>query len=145
MKIYIQPTIIMLSTRVDDEVDAMLQPEDYSAGEVHGRSEWDVSDLALRRKLLIPFAFQVPSVHLPYVLERRPSSEFNYEVALDKLIQLRVHSDDGPDTVMVMASEHDAGDDVPREDGVRVGGRQAKLLRLAGVVDLDSRVTVRST
>ena len=122
----------------------MLQPEDPSAAEAHGRSEWQFSDLVPGRNLLTPFVFQVPSVHLPYVLERRPSSEFNYEVALDKLIQLRVQSDDGPDTAMVMASELDAGDDVPGEGGDRVGGRRAKLLRLAGVVDLDSRVAVRS-
>lgn len=38
VKIHIQPTVIMLSTRIDDEVDAMMQPEDPAGDGRNDRS-----------------------------------------------------------------------------------------------------------
>ncbi len=78
------------------------------------------------------------------MLERRPSSEFSYDVAKNKLVYLDIDSDNGPETTM-----HVAGDvgmiNTAREGEDNPGtGRQARLLRLNGWIDLDSRVTVRS-
>jgi len=79
---------------------------------------------------------------LPYILDVRPSPEFNYEAAKNKLVNLRIGSDAGPQVTFVTPGDAVAHDGY--NDGIDgdVAGRQGKLLRLSGWIDVDSRVTV---
>ena len=82
------------------------------------------------------------SINLPYILERRPSSEFNPDAAKNKLAHLTIDCRNGPDTSMIVAGDLDGADTVRKNADLSEAGRQAKLLRLGGWIDLESRVTV---
>lgn len=79
---------------------------------------------------------------LPYALNVRPSPEFNYETAKNKLVSLHIGSDVGPKVTFVTPGDavvHGAYDEDLDDDFV---GRQGKLLWLSGWIELDSRITV---
>jgi DNA mismatch repair protein MSH5 len=85
---------------------------------------------------------QPDSIFGSYVLDSRPSPEFQFEAAKNKLINLDIASEDGPEIVFTTP-----GDDLISGAGYGQGhsdsgGRQGKLMRLAGWMDLDSRLTV---
>jgi DNA mismatch repair protein MSH5 len=77
---------------------------------------------------------------LPYVLEIRPSAEFNYEPGRSKLVNLRLDSDDGPTITFTIPNDvlGAEGHDLPGD----FTGRQENLLRLGGWIDVESRITV---
>ncbi|KAJ9647903.1 chaperone ATPase hsp78 [Coniosporium tulheliwenetii] len=120
LKPYIDPTIILVSTRVDDAVIDRLDPELRSRGSVAGDND---------------------RFNLPYLLEVRPSGEFAYESAKNKLLNLKIGYEDGPQITYVTP-----GDVLPTEgyeaDGGGFAGRQGQLLRLSGWIDVESRLTV---
>ncbi|KAL9585794.1 MAG: hypothetical protein Q9212_001307 [Teloschistes hypoglaucus] len=78
----------------------------------------------------------------PYLLEVRPSPEFGYEAGKAKLCNLRLNSDDAPFVAFVTPGDADSYQEY--EGGHEPGhnGHQGKLLRLAGHIDLESRLTV---
>ncbi|MCJ1475715.1 MutS protein msh5 [Lambiella insularis] len=79
---------------------------------------------------------------LPYVLDIRPSTEFNYEAGKRKLVELQTAEDD----------DHLVSFIVPGDDGVFESHRnhyetgftkrQGRLLRLSGLIDLESQLSV---
>ncbi|KAF2428685.1 hypothetical protein EJ08DRAFT_324329 [Tothia fuscella] len=77
---------------------------------------------------------------LPYILEVRPTVEFKYEAGKNKLVNLRLDSESGPLIKFTVPN------DVLGADGYdtlgEFAGRQEHLLRLAGWVDVESRITV---
>lgn len=79
--------------------------------------------------------------NLPYLLDVRPSGEFVYESAKNKLLNLKIGCEDGPQITYVTP-----GDVLPTEgyeaDGDGFAGRQGQLLRLSGWIDVESRLTV---
>jgi DNA mismatch repair protein MSH5 len=84
------------------------------------------------------------SIFGSYVLDSRPSAEFQFEAGKNKLINLDIASKHGPEIVfttpdddLISGGAHGQGHN---DFGV---GRQGKLMRLAGWMDLDSRMTVR--
>ena len=70
----------------------------------------------------------------------RPSSEFYYEAAKTKLVNLKLGEDDGPQVTFVAPGDVVAAEGF--DDGESAAGRQGQLLRLAGWVDMESRLTV---
>lgn len=72
-----------------------------------------------------------------YILDSRASGEFNDEKAKDKLINLELTVDDAPNIIFTTPAD----DNLAHKDGGGMGG-QGRLLRLAGWIDLDSKVTV---
>lgn len=121
MKLHIQPTVVLLSTKVDEDVIARLDPEGTRGGSVAGDHD---------------------RFGLPYALDIRPSAEFNYEAAKNKLMNLRIGSDVGPRVTFITPGDaiaHGGFDEDVDDDLV---GRQGKLLRLSGWIDVDSRITV---
>jgi DNA mismatch repair protein MSH5 len=84
------------------------------------------------------------SIFGSYVLDSRPSAEFQFEAAKNKLINLDIASEHGPEIVFATPSDDLISNGVygqgHNDSGV---GRQGKLMRLAGWMDLDSRLTVR--
>lgn len=73
-----------------------------------------------------------------YVLDSRPSSEFLYDAARNKLINLELRGSEMPSMAFTTP-----GDDLLLDPQARhATGQQGKLMRLARWIDLDSKLTV---
>lgn len=72
----------------------------------------------------------------------RPSPEFSYESGKNKLINLRIGSDNGPHVTFITPGDADSYDDYGDGSGAGFVGRQGQLLRLSGWIDVESRLTV---
>ncbi|KAG9520158.1 hypothetical protein KCU93_g7807, partial [Aureobasidium melanogenum] len=120
LKIFIEPTIILVSSKLDDTVLDKLDPD---------RRNMDDGDST---------AYGMPALCSP-----RPASEFSYDSARNRLAGLKLDHEDGPKITFVTPGdliaegneEHIAGD-------AAIESRQGQLLRLAGWIDVDSKVTV---
>ncbi len=79
---------------------------------------------------------------MPHILEVRPSPEFGYEAGKNKLVNLRLRSEDESQVSFVTPEDSDDYND--HNDGNDAGytGRQGKLLRLSGKIDIESRLTI---
>jgi DNA mismatch repair protein MSH5 len=75
-----------------------------------------------------------------YVLDSQPSADFRFDQAKNKLVGLELGADDAPNIVFVIPGEDMAGEAIRGEHGGT--GRQGRLMRLAGWMDLDSSLTV---
>ncbi|KAH7031981.1 muts domain V-domain-containing protein [Macrophomina phaseolina] len=120
LKLYVDPTIVLVSTKADDAVMDKLD-SDRSFSSVNGS-----------RMARDQFA-------LPYILEVRPTVEFNYESGRNKLVNLKIESGAGPKVAFTVPG------DIHTSSGYGGGGdagSQERLLRLSGWINLDSRITV---
>lgn len=81
-----------------------------------------------------------------YVLDSRPSAEFQYEAAKEKLANLSPTFDGDQDHKMqfcVPGDElHGISHHIQDYDDQETKGHQGRLLKLAGSIDLESRVSV---
>ena len=118
MRLFIDPTVILVSTKVDDSVIDRFDPDAR-----HSESMGSDND----------------QFRLPFLLEMRPPSEFYYDTAKSKLVNLGLHGPSGPQVSFNVPGEPTA---VGGLDTENAAGRQGQLLRLAGWIDLESRVTV---
>ncbi|KAF2145739.1 uncharacterized protein K452DRAFT_244048, partial [Aplosporella prunicola CBS 121167] len=119
LKLYVDPTVILVPARIDETVLDKLDPEQRRYGSVDGAYD--------------QFA-------LPYILEMRPSSEYSYETAKNKLVNLRNASDQGPQITFTIPGDVHAADNTGTDDDN--SGRQEHLLKLSGWINIDSRITV---
>jgi len=78
---------------------------------------------------------------LPFLLEVRPPAEFGYEAAESKLANLRLDANHASRVKFVVPGDVCLED--PAYDFKSAPGQQGKLLHLAGLVDKESRLTVR--
>ncbi|KAK4993873.1 chaperone ATPase hsp78 [Elasticomyces elasticus] len=137
LKLFIDPTVILVSTRVDDEVINHLDPETRNRSPAENRSMYvgyvskACADLGAGDQF-----------RLPYLLEVRPSSEFAYTAAKTRLVNLNIGSDEGPSVTFVVPGDILAGEEGHLNSERGLAGRQARQLRLAGWIDIDSRLTV---
>lgn len=76
-----------------------------------------------------------------YILDSQPSSDFRVDQAKNKLVGLELGADQSPNVVFAIPGEDMAGEAIRGEHGGT--GRQGRLMRLAGWIDLDSSLTVR--
>ena len=76
----------------------------------------------------------------PYLLDVRPSAEFGYESGKTKLASIRLSGD----SRVSFATPGDVESHLDYAHGNEPGftGRQGKLLRLSGLIDLESQLTV---
>lgn len=104
LKFHIEPTVLLLPSRFDEIIEKSLSP--------------DAKD---------EFA-------TPYHISIRPTAEFSYASARDKLATINISEESGP--VLTLHTPEDIHD--------LSGGQQRRgnLLRLAGWINLDSRITV---
>ncbi|EME48663.1 hypothetical protein DOTSEDRAFT_57974 [Dothistroma septosporum NZE10] len=123
LRLYIDPTTILTSAKCNDAAIDRLDPDVRN----QGASEDGRSD----------------QTRLPYLLECRPDAEFKYDVARNKLVNLRIGQEDGPGLTYVVPGDVVAEQDYHdlRQDA-GFAGRHAQLLRLSGWVNMDSRLTV---
>lgn len=124
MKLFIDPTVVLISTKCNEELVRQLDPEMANGhGSIAGERNSDTTRLA-------------------YLLECRPNAEFGYQASRKKLVNLRIGQHDGPRVTLVVP-----GDVLPQA-GSRVVGdddhpdRQGQILRLSGWINLDSSLTV---
>lgn len=123
MKLFIDPTVVLVSSKCKDEVFNRLDPETRNARAfVDGRSG--------------------DQTRLPYLLECRPNAEFGYEAARNKLVNLRMGQPTGPKVTFVVPGDIVAHEDISTNLEGGFAGRQGQLLRLAGWINMESRITV---
>lgn len=116
MKLFIEPTVVLVSTRTDEVVLENLDPGGRNEGSETG------------------------TLQLPYLLDQRPANEFSFESAKSKMAGLRLQQEGGPHISFVVPGDVVAADGYL--DSEESPGRQEQLLRLAGWVDMESRLTV---
>ncbi|KAK0798959.1 hypothetical protein LTR75_009366 [Friedmanniomyces endolithicus] len=86
LKLFIDPTVVLVSTRCDEEVINRLDPESRKSGaSTDGRS--------------------TDQTRLPYMLECRPGAEFGYDSARNKLVNLRLGQQGGPRVTFVVPGD----------------------------------------
>lgn len=122
LKLFIDPTVILTSTKCNEETIERLDPELRNPqASVDGRSD---------------------QTRLPYLLECRPSPEFGYDSARNKLVNLRIGQRGGPAVTYVIPGDVVTHDEDPGDGEGGPTGRQSQLLRLSGWVNLESKSTV---
>ncbi|KAL8671223.1 MAG: hypothetical protein Q9168_004277 [Polycauliona sp. 1 TL-2023] len=121
LKLHAQPTVILLSTKSDEQVSIHLDP---TRGNIESTAG-DADDLSF-----------------PYLLEVRPSPEFGFESAKTKLSNIRLPNSAASQMAFVTPGDAESYEDYIESSEPDYTGRQGKLLRLSGIVDLESRLTV---
>ena len=107
-------------------------------GQVHDRSSCKKYGNADHPSTGDPF-------NLPYLLELRPSLEFNYEAGKSKLVNLQIGANDGPQITFIVPGDVHVATEYYDEENEAFVGRQAQLLRLSGLINVESQLTVRAT
>ncbi|KAI9845316.1 MAG: MutS protein msh5 [Sclerophora amabilis] len=77
----------------------------------------------------------------PYLLEIRPSPEYSYGAAINKLLKLQVSHNNDSRTNFVATGDEDDADQFTKAQGREFAGRRGKQLRLSGLIDIESHVT----
>ncbi|KAL8718148.1 MAG: hypothetical protein Q9225_004683 [Loekoesia sp. 1 TL-2023] len=121
VKLYARPTVILLSTRVDESIDAYLDPARGSRDSVIEDAE---------------------GLATPYLVEVRPSAEFGYEAGKTKLANIHFNRDVASSVAFVTPGDAESYLEYTDSNDPGYTGRQGKLLRLSGLIDLESRLTV---
>jgi DNA mismatch repair protein MSH5 len=119
LRAFIDPTVILVSTKIDDTVIDRFDPEAKSGGLVSCDND---------------------QFRLPFLLEVRPSNEFLYDAAKGKLVNLHLGEENGTRVTFNVPGEPDVSCHLDQEF---VSSQQGQLLRLAGWINIESRVTVR--
>jgi DNA mismatch repair protein MSH5 len=118
LRVFIDPTVILVSTKIDDTVIDRFDPDARGGQSVSGDND---------------------QFRLPFLLEVRPPSDFSYGTAKNKLVNLHLGEESGTRVSFNVPGEHDMNEDPDDESAT---GQQGQLLRLAGWIDIESRVTV---
>ncbi|KAL8881312.1 MAG: hypothetical protein Q9198_001464 [Flavoplaca austrocitrina] len=132
--------LILLSTKSDENVCTHLDPArgNLESAAEDGGNNFIIS-LPFRADIVVTPAEESTS---PYLLEVRPSPEFGFEPAKAKLINIRLATDTVPHMAFVTPGDAESYDDFVESSEPDYTGKQGKLLRLSGIVDLESRLTV---
>ncbi|KAB8291251.1 hypothetical protein EYC80_009938 [Monilinia laxa] len=77
-----------------------------------------------------------------YVLDSRPAAEFYYEAAKNKLASLEIEGARGASMILSTPGDDFTGDRKSDQAELSGTGRQGRLMRLAGWIDLDSRLSI---
>ncbi|KAK3616211.1 hypothetical protein LTR56_026103 [Elasticomyces elasticus] len=121
LKLFIDPTVVLVSSRCDEEVINRLDPEMRNGGaSVDGRDQ----------------------TRLPYMPECRPGAEFGYESARNKLVNLQLGQQGGPRVTFVVPGDVMTEQEDFNNPEAGFAGRQGQLLRLSGWINVESRTTV---
>ena len=118
MRTFVEPTVILVSTKIDDKVMERFDSEVRNSESASSDND---------------------QFRLPFLLEVRPPNEFSYDAAKSKLVSLRLGEENGTRVSFHIPGELAPVDHLEEEAAV---GQQGQLLRLAGWIDLESRSTV---
>lgn len=137
LKIHAQPTVILISTRSDEKL------EEHLSREARGIDRGDEASEYLPLRIYSRLTSMQDDVFGSYILDSRPSSEFNYENAKNKLVNLELSVDETPNIIFTTPGDDLTGKAGEGQIALAGLGRQGRLMRLAGWIDLESRLTVR--
>ena len=133
VKLHAQPTVILLSTRVDESVDEQLDPH-YRNREttINGMLQVSGASTVLMAAL--------DQFTLPYIIELRPISEFSYEGGKSRLMDLDLRSENQM-RFIVPGDDDRYLRDVSR---VKPGftSQQEAFLRMSTKIDFENRISV---
>jgi DNA mismatch repair protein MSH5 len=132
LKVHIQPTTILISTRSEEKLEEHLSKD--ARGIERGG---EASKLEFSASYIFSDRHPLDDIFGAYVLDARPSPEFSSEGAKSKLVGLDLAADNGLNIAFTTPGDAMIGD--------ASMGRQGRLMRLAGWIDLDSEVTVWSS
>nr|POE47349.1 dna mismatch repair protein msh5 [Quercus suber] len=122
VKLFIDPTVVLVSTKCAEELIECLDLEARDGRvSIDGRN----SDPA----------------RLPYLLEYRPGAEFGYESSKTRLTNLHMGEQEGPRVTYMVPGDVMAGVSDVRDDEM-LTGRPGQLLRLSGWVNMENFLTV---
>jgi len=82
--------------------------------------------------------YQTDNIFGAYVLDAKTASDFNYEAAKIKLVNIDLDVEQESNMIFTTPDEN-LTNDAENQNGI---GRQGRLIRLAGWIDLDSKLTV---
>ncbi|KAL1996734.1 hypothetical protein VTN49DRAFT_7599 [Thermomyces lanuginosus] len=114
LKLEIKPTTVLSSTRADDAVAALQQR---------------------------PTSRELP-FNLPYQLDIRPSQEFNAKAAASKLAALQTSPDNSDTADFLVPGNGLTQHDVTNAENTGFSLDKGKLLRLAGSIDIENKVSL---
>ncbi|KAL9609329.1 MAG: hypothetical protein Q9167_005895 [Letrouitia subvulpina] len=120
LRIYAQPTVMLLSSKANEIFEAL-------SGSAHERRETEDRDYGFRDS---------------YTSDIRPSPDFSYEAAKNKLADLFTALHDESQVAFLTPEDACVYNDYNETSEAGPNGRQGKLLRLSTHVDLESRFTV---
>ncbi|KFY67615.1 hypothetical protein V496_01506 [Pseudogymnoascus sp. VKM F-4515 (FW-2607)] len=124
LKLHASPTVVLISTKSDDAL------EDHLMKEAKDASRSDNPD----------------AIFGAYVLDSRPSAEFQYEPSKSKLVDLNfdLGGSNGPRMQFSTPGDELMGNMgyIQDLDEYEAAGHQGRLLRLAGCIDFESRVSI---
>lgn len=139
MKLDIEPTIVIVSTRADRDTQSPDKNDGGGSSSSYGRI---LSDLRLfmfnsHIPLLLDAQFQ-----LPYQIDIRPSQEFSYETAKTKLTNLKLSKE--IENVPKFLVPGNAFSHEYAVDGEDLGftDQQGKFLHLASTIDMENQVSI---
>lgn len=123
VKLFAEPTIVLVSSRCDQAVFDRLDPDARDGqASIDGRSN--------------------DPTRLAYLLECRPGAEFGYDSARNRLVKLRLGQTDGPRVTFITPGDIMAEYEDRNAQDAGFAGRQGQLLRLSGWINIESRTTV---
>ncbi|KXL49566.1 MAG: hypothetical protein FE78DRAFT_139733 [Acidomyces sp. 'richmondensis'] len=123
LKLFIDPTTVLVSTRCNDEVIARLDPD-------------------LRNPRVSVDGGSPDQIQLPYLLECRPSAEFGYDSAKNKLVNLHIGQEHSPRVSFVVPGDISTEVENYEHPGAVYAGCQDQLLQLSGLINIENRITV---
>lgn len=120
LKIDIQPTILLVSPRIDleDEKEDARQCARYAS------------------------VLDNDENPLPYRLEFRPTPEFGYDAALSKLANLQAFCDTEADLQFLVPGETSNFEPSKNPDDFGTTNRQGRLLQISACVDMESKISI---
>lgn len=142
LKLHALPTVVLISTKSDEMLEDHLMKE---------AKEIDSSDnpgMAKQVRVSYFADLFLEAMFGSYILDSRPSAEFQYEAATGKLVNLDPSFDDDQDHKMQFCVPGDElvgnSDHIQDYEDQETRGHQGRLLKLAGSIDLESRMSVSS-
>jgi DNA mismatch repair protein MSH5 len=138
VKLEIQPTVVLASLRIDSDGGEPLA--------LRGLRQASLVDEGKIRtfcqRALLTFSPVGDRLPLPYRMDYRPNSEFNYEGAKDKLVNLQSILVGGEGVRLLIPGDSLTYDDGQGHDEFGSTSHQGKLLRISGWINFDSRVSL---
>jgi DNA mismatch repair protein MSH5 len=136
LKLYAQPTVVLISTRSEERLEEHLNRE--ARGIARGD---EASEFAPKSYSELAESVCKDDIFGSYVLDSLPSSDFNYAAAKNRLINLELNVDEAPKVIFTTPGEQLIGDAAYGQAAQGGTGRKGRLIRLAGWIDLDSKLT----
>ncbi|KAM3071187.1 hypothetical protein ACMFMF_007662 [Clarireedia jacksonii] len=120
LKVQAEPTTILISTRCDETL------EDHLGKDAKGIDRGD----------------EASEIFGAYILDSRPAAEFYYDAAKNKLVNLDFDETQGSGMVFTTPADDLIGGHSHDREGSNNNGQQGRQMRMAGWIDLESRLSV---